>query len=103
MRIQNPYEHSENKLKTDFIKKEKYDINYAERVIEKMKQCGLELCKLSSTFAGENVNQMFFSDYSPTYSIMRFASMRGYFTMDEFSKIMTARSNNRPKKDSEED
>ena len=82
--------HSEDTLRFDFIRKEKCDIAYADRVIEKMKQDGLALCK-QSTVGSSNFLYDRVQDYSTTYNLAKFANLRGYMTIHEFATIMKKR------------
>ena len=84
--------HSEDTLRFDFIRKKKCDIAYADRVIEKMKQDGLALCK-QSTVDSQNFLSVLIQDYSATYNLAKFANLRGYMTIPEFATIMQKRDN----------
>jgi len=95
-------EHSEDELKFDFIKRTKCDISHAESVIKKMKQDGLVLCELSR-LAEKNFSQMFFSDISSKYNIARFANLRGYLTINEFTDIRKRRLQIKQEIESEEE
>ena len=84
--------HSEDTLRFDFIRKKKCDIAYADRVIEKMKQDGLALCK-QSTVGSSNFLYDRVQDYSTTYNLAKFANLRGYIIIPEFATIMKKRDN----------
>jgi hypothetical protein len=83
--------YSEDTLRFDFIRKKKCDIAYADRVIEKMKQDGLTLCK-QSTVSSLDFLSVRVPDYSETYNLGKFANLRGYITIHEFDTIMEKRS-----------
>ena len=84
--------HSEDTLRFDFIRRRKCDIVYADRVVEKMKQDGLNLCK-QSTVGKTDFLSVLSQDYSETYNLAKFANLRGYMTIPEFATIMQKRDN----------
>ena len=84
--------HSEDTLRFDFIRRRKCDIVYADRVVEKMKQDGLNLCK-QSTVGKTDFLSVLSQDYSETYNLAKFANLRGYMTIPECATIMKKRDN----------
>jgi hypothetical protein len=83
--------YSEDMLRFDFIRKKKCDVAYADRIIQKMKQDGLTLCK-QSTVDSQNFLSVLIQDYSATYNLAKFANLRGYMTIHEFAMIMKKRA-----------
>ena len=78
--------HPEKKLKYDFIRRTKCDVNHATNVIEKMRQDGLVLC----VYTDDN-HPIFPQDNSQQYDLGKFAILRGYITLDELAKITNKR------------
>ena len=83
--------YSEDVLRFDFIRKKKCDIVYANRIIEKMKQDGITLCKQSTVDSSDFLSDLV-QDYSETYNLAKFANLRGYITIHEFAVIMKKRA-----------
>lgn len=81
--------YSETNLKFDFIKRTKCDVDYANNVIEKMKKDGLSLC-LQSDKKGSDFLSMYTYDESK-YNLSKFATLRGYLTIEEFGSIFKKR------------
>ena len=91
--------YSEDNLKFHFIKKTRCDMDYADAVVEKMRQDGLILCeqprKLDSL-------SLLTRDFSTTYNLGKFANLRGYVTIDELSAVFDKRSKIRQEMEEEE-
>jgi len=66
--------YSENQIQFKFILKTKCDIEYAKRILEKMKEGGLTLCMPPFNFQEP---QLFQQDTSIKYEISLFAFLRG--------------------------
>ena len=81
--------YSEDILKFRFIGKTKCDVDYANAVVKKMEQDGLVLCKPSQRRV--DYLSMLNHDFSLTYNLARFAILRGYVTIDEFSAVTNER------------
>ena len=85
--------YSENHLKFYFIRRTKCDVEYSEKVVEKMKRDGLVLCEQS------RIRRDYFSvlshDYSRTYNLAKFAGMLGYLTIDEQAPTLKERHKTR--------
>jgi len=92
--------YSENDLKFHLIKKTGYDVKYAENVIEKMKQDGLVLCEQSEKLYSLSFQD---EDSSTTYNLAKFANLRGYVTIDEFSTVTNERFKIRQEMEDEEE
>jgi len=82
--------YSENDLKFRFIREIKCNMKHAERLLEKMLGDGLSLCR--QVERQTSYLRTLSNDYSYTYNLEKFAIMRDYVTMDEFSEIMQKRS-----------
>ena len=80
--------YSGNDLKFYFIYKIKCDIKHAENILEKMKLDGLDLCIQKDSF---DYLRMISGDYSTTFNFEKFATMRGYVTVDELDQIVQKR------------
>jgi len=93
--------HSEDKLKYVFIRRTKCNINYAEKVIEKMNRDGLVLCEQSRK--GPDYLSLMIHDFSSTYNLAKFANLRGYLTIDELGTIANKRSQTRAKMEREDE
>ena len=94
--------YSEDRLRFNFIHKKKCDIVYANRIIEKMKQDGLVLCK-QSTVGSPDFMSVLSQDYSATYNLGKFANLRSYITIHEFATIMKKRIEIRREMEKEEE
>jgi len=81
--------YSEEKLEFDFIRRTKCDVNHADKVIKKMNQDGLILCKPPGSFASGSM--LFTNDNSTKYHLGKFAHLRGYLTIDEMASISNKR------------
>ena len=92
--------YSVDKLKFEFIRRTKCDVNHADYVIQKMYRDGLELCHQSSD------QPDYFSlkahDFSSTYDLGKFANLRGYLTINELGSVLEKRSQVRQEMEREE-
>jgi len=68
------FEYTKDFLKFEFIRKIKCDVAYADKVIQKMQDYGLELCS-------------FGCGSSDTYDLLKFADLRSYLTSKESDAI----------------
>lgn len=77
--------YSEDELRFRFIQEKKCSNEYAENTIEKMMQLGLDLCKAPNMFGlGGN---MFPSDSSTKYNLLKFTNLRSYPVLGELIEI----------------
>ena len=79
--------YSEESLKFEFIKKTKCDVAYADKVIKKMYEDGLNLCK--KPIVGYAPNPII------EYDIKKFAILRGYISMKEYNIKKRERKNSK--------
>ena len=93
---------SENYLKHYLIQKTQCDISYTENVIEKMKRDGLEIC-IQNSHIEKNDLLWPSHDVSMTYNLAKFATMRGYVTIDEYVSLWSDREKTRSEIEKEEE
>ncbi len=92
--------YSVDKLKFEFIRRTKCDVNHADDIIQKMYRDGLELCHQSPDqpdYFSSKAN-----DISSTYNLGKFANLRGYLTIDELGSVLEKRSQVRQEMEREE-
>jgi len=87
-------------LKFEFIRKTKCDVEYAERVLKKMKNDGLNLCEKPKNLG---IEMSVFGTYvGPKYILVKFAILRGFVTAEELAKITQKREKNKNEIEKEE-
>ncbi len=74
--------YSEDSLKFEFIHKTKRDVSYADRVIKKMHEDGLNLCEKPHE---ESDHIDMYPNQSKKYNLKRFASLKGYLSTKEYN------------------
>lgn len=82
--------YSENDLKFHVIRETKCNLKHAERLLERMLEDGLSLCRQVET--KRNYFRSRSSDYTYTYNLEKFAILRSYVTIDEHLEVMQKRS-----------
>jgi len=75
--------YSENEIKFKLIRKTKCDASYADAFLQEMSSLGLELCE-------EDKEEEDFG-YSRTFNLAKFATLRGYISIDESSELCKKR------------
>jgi len=87
-------------LKFRFIIRTKCNVNEANNVIEKMKQDGLVLCEQSRK--KHDYLALMAHDLTMTYNLGKFATLRGYITIDETYSLIKKRHSIRQEIEKEE-